>query len=66
MTIAEAAQLTANTLNPTLPIQIHGTPNPAAPLNNYVPDITRVSTELGLKVTVPLPEALRRTAAWHR
>jgi dTDP-glucose 4,6-dehydratase len=47
-------------------IQIHGTPDPAAPLNSYVPDITRAETELGLTVTVPLTEALLRTAAWHR
>jgi len=65
-TIAEAARLTAATLNPTLPIQIDGTPNPAAPLNSYVPDISRAGTELNLTVTIPLAEALRRTAAWHR
>ena len=51
MTIAEAAHLTAATLNPALPIQIDGIPNPAAPLNSYVPDITRAHTELGLRVT---------------
>jgi dTDP-glucose 4,6-dehydratase len=66
MTIAEAAHLTAATLNPTIPIQIDGTPNPAAPLNSYVPDITRAQTELNLTVTIPLEEALRRTAAWHK
>ncbi len=70
-TIAEAAHLTANTLRPdghggsTLPIQVDGTPNPAAPLNSYVPAIGRAHDELGLRVTVPLGEALRRTAAWH-
>ena len=65
MTIAEAARLTAATLNPTLPIQIDGVPNPSAPLNSYVPDITRARNELGLSITVPLTESLRRTAAWH-
>ena len=65
MTIAEAARLTAATLNPTLPIQIDGVPNPSAPLNSYVPDITRSRNELGLSITVPLTESLRRTAAWH-
>jgi nucleoside-diphosphate-sugar epimerase len=48
-----------------IPIQIDGTPNPAAPLNSYVPEITRARTELSLNVTVPLHEAIRRTAAWH-
>jgi dTDP-glucose 4,6-dehydratase len=80
MTIAEAAHLTASLLFPFrseakepassdrhhVPIQIDGNPNPAAPLNNYVPDITRARSELGLEVTIPLPEALRRTAAWHQ
>ncbi|WP_158824072.1 NAD(P)-dependent oxidoreductase [Granulicella sp. S156] len=64
-TIAEAAHLTATTLRPGLPIQIDGTPNPAAPLNSYVPSIDRAHDELGLSVTIPLNEALRRTAAWH-
>jgi nucleoside-diphosphate-sugar epimerase len=48
-----------------LPIQIDGTPIPNAPPATYVPDITRAQTELGLKVTIPLAEAIRRTAAWH-
>jgi dTDP-glucose 4,6-dehydratase len=65
MTIAEAARLTAATLNPALPIEIDGKPTPGAPLNSYVPDTTRAETELGLKVTIDLPEALRRTAEWH-
>ncbi len=70
-TIAQAAHLTANTLRPdghggsTLPIQIDGTPNPAAPLNSYVPAINRAHEELSLRVTIPLAEALQRTAAWH-
>ena len=64
-TIAEAAHLTTATLHPGLPIQIDGTPNPAATLNSYVPSIDRAHVELGLSVTIPLDEALRRTAAWH-
>lgn len=70
-TIAEAARLTATTLRSdgqggsTLPIQIDGVPNPAAPLNSYVPAIDRVREELGLRVRVPLAEALKRTARWH-
>ena len=70
-TIAAAAHLTAATLRPapgggsTLAIQIDGTPNPAAPMNSYVPSTARARTELGLRQTIPLAEALRRTAAWH-
>jgi nucleoside-diphosphate-sugar epimerase len=65
MTIAEAARLTADTLRPGLEIQIDGTPNPGAPLNSYVPEISRAEG-LGLAVRVPLDEALRRTARWYR
>jgi dTDP-glucose 4,6-dehydratase len=70
-TIAEAARLTAATLRPdghgdsSLPIRIEGQPIPGAPANNYVPDITRARQDLDLHVTVPLAEALRRTARWH-
>ncbi len=73
VTIAELARITAATLRPgsdggnfTLPIQIDGTPDPTAALNSYVPDITRATSELGLAVTIPLEEAIRRTALWHR
>jgi dTDP-glucose 4,6-dehydratase len=64
--IAEAAKLTAETLRPGLPIRINGTPDPAAPLQSYVPAVDLARDELGLAVTVPLPDALRRTAAWYR
>lgn len=71
--IAEAARLTANTLRPhptdreasTLPVGIGGKSRPDAPLNSYVPSIDRANKELGLRVTVPLSEALVRTAEWH-
>ncbi len=71
-TIAQAAQLTAATLGTgdaggnALPVKIDGISEAHAPLNSYVPSIDRVREELGLRVTVPLAEALRRTAIWHR
>ncbi len=64
-TIAQAAYLTAQTLRPGLPIQIDGTPNPNPPMNSYVPSTQRAREDLGLHQTIPLEEALRRTAAWH-
>jgi len=69
--IASGAKLVAQTLRPdgkggsTLPVHIHGVANPAAPVNSYVPSIERAYQELGLKVRIPLAEAVRRTAAWH-
>jgi nucleoside-diphosphate-sugar epimerase len=65
ISIAGLAHLTADTLHPGLSIQIDGTPIPGAPPATYVPNITRAQNELGLKVTIPLAEAIRRTAAWH-
>ncbi len=70
-TIAEAAQLTAATLrsdglrSSTLTIDIASKPKPDAPLNSYVPNIERAREELGVRVTVSLSEALKRTAEWH-
>ena len=67
--IAEAAKLTASVLRPmasgsSLKIQIDGRPAPGALLNSYVPAIERAA-QLGLRVRIPLAEALRRTALWH-
>lgn len=69
-TIAEAAQLTAATLTaatltPNPGIRLDGVATPGAPLNSYVPAIERAQQEFGLKVRVPLEEAIRRTAAWY-
>ncbi|MDE1156243.1 MAG: NAD-dependent epimerase/dehydratase family protein [Acidobacteriaceae bacterium] len=65
-TIAEAAQLTAATLHPGLPIRIDQQAKSDTPLNSYVPEIQRAQQELGLHVRIGLPEALERTAAWHK
>ena len=70
-TIAEAAHITARTLRPgpdgaaTIPIRIDGVPDPDAPMNSYVPSTARARAELGLRETIALEDALRRTAAWH-
>jgi dTDP-glucose 4,6-dehydratase len=65
-TIADAATLTAATLAPGSEVKVLGRPVPEAPPSVYVPCIQRAQTELGLRVSVPLAEALRRTAAWYR
>ena len=63
--IADAAHLTAETLRPSLAVTIAGTARPGAPMNSYVPSTERARVELGMRETINLPEALRRTAAWH-
>lgn len=47
-------------------IQVLGQPAPGAAPNQYVPDIQRATDELGLRLTVPLDEAIRRTYKWYR
>jgi dTDP-glucose 4,6-dehydratase len=64
--IAEAAKLVAAALAPELPVEIAGVASPRGSINSYVPSVERARAELGLQVSVPLDEALRRTAAWHR
>ena len=64
--ITEAAQLAAQTLAPGLPVEIAQKPTPGAAPNRYIPSIDRARTELGLRVSAPLADALRKTAAWYR
>jgi len=64
--IGALAHLTAQTLHPGLKVQIDGTPNPSAPVPTYVPSTQRAKQELALTQHIPLEEAIRRTAAWHR
>jgi dTDP-glucose 4,6-dehydratase len=45
-------------------VEIMGTPKPGARAHWHVPDLARVSTELGLEETVPLNDAIVRTARW--
>lgn len=66
ISIKELARLTANTLGTNLPITIGASPIPGTSTTTYVPDISRARAELGLSVRVPLEQAIRKTAAWHR
>jgi dTDP-glucose 4,6-dehydratase len=44
-----------------VPVQIAQSPAAGAPISRYVPDTRRIETEFGLKVEMPLTEAIRRT-----
>lgn len=65
VSIGELAQATASTLRPGLTVQIDGMPRQGQTPATYVPEIRRANDELGLRVTVPLTAALRKTAEWH-
>lgn len=62
VSIAELARRTAAVLGAP-EVEILGRPDPGWNPGRYVPSTARVRGELGLSATVPLNEAIRRTAA---
>ena len=61
ISIADLAHLVRDLLATNKPVRILGQPDPEAARNRYLPDIRKVQQQLGLRVTVPLAEAIRRT-----
>lgn len=64
ISIAGLAHLVRDNLALRKPVHILGHPDPGILRNRYVPDIRKAQQQLGLRVTVPLSEAIRRSAAW--
>lgn len=58
VSIAELAHLVRDLLASDKPVRILGSPQPAAARNRYVPDISKARRLHGLKVSVPLAEAI--------
>jgi len=65
VTIAELARAVTVEIHPQARIEVAGVPRPGAPPQRYVPSTARARAELGLEEWIDLPEAIRRTAAWH-
>jgi dTDP-glucose 4,6-dehydratase len=65
VSIRELAQVVAATLAPSTEIQVAQQALPGALPVRYVPSVERAERLLGLRETVGLEEAIRRTAAWH-
>ncbi len=63
-TIAEVAA-TVGAVCGGLEVRIAREADPGRPAARYVPEVGRAARELGLRETVPLAEAVRRTARWH-
>ncbi len=59
ISIAELAGMINSILNPTGKIRVLTTVIPGAKPVCYVPDITLAEAELGLKITIPLDEAIK-------
>jgi len=65
VSIRELAETVAATLAPATPIHIAKQAVPDAAVSRYVPSVKRAEELLGLRETVDLAEAIRRTAEWH-
>ena len=67
VSIAELAQTIAGLAEVPLPVKILQTHRPGAPVDRYVPDVTRIQQELGVQMKISLAEAIQRTAsAWQK
>jgi nucleoside-diphosphate-sugar epimerase len=65
VSILELAQAVAATLRPGTQITVAKKPVEGAAPARYVPSVERAGELLGLRETVGLEEAIRRTAAWY-
>lgn len=61
VSIAETAQVVARSVSPNIQIGILGIPNPALPVEQYVPSTKRAQNELGLTRSFFLNEGIKRT-----
>jgi dTDP-glucose 4,6-dehydratase len=61
--ISDLAAMVAG-LEPRTEVRIASAPRPGVVPERYVPDIARARTELNLTPSVPLADAILRTAAW--
>jgi dTDP-glucose 4,6-dehydratase len=66
ISIADLAYLVRNVLAPEKSVQILGKPDPSAARNRYIPDIRKTQQELGLGITIPLADSIRRSGEAHQ
>ncbi len=66
VSIADLARAVATASGASLRVEIASTATPGRSLDRYVPAVGRAETELGLRVWIPLGEAIRKTIAWQR
>ena len=64
--IGVVAQTVRDCATEPLPVQIAQAPAPVRPGSRYVPSTLKARTELGLRETVDLNEAIRRTLMWYQ
>ncbi len=66
ISIADLARMVADEVHPGLAVNLGRTPTAGAPLQQYIPEVRKAEAELGLRATIPLREAIQRTADWYR
>lgn len=66
VSILELARTVAAMLDPNTQILVAQEPAPAARPARYVPAVSRAREQLGLRETIVLEEAIRRTARWQQ
>lgn len=66
ISIRDLAQEVVNEINPGLKIEVAGRSALGAQRTQYVPEIQKAETSLGLRQTIGLRDAIRRTADWYR
>lgn len=66
VTFVELAQRIGRCLGKTLQVVVEGAPASGVLGRCYVPDVTRLSREIGFKPATSLDETLRRTITWMR
>ena len=64
LSIATLAGEVVSALPPNVEIDVARSASPGTEVQRYVPSTARAREELGLRVEVPLREAIRRTYAW--
>ena len=64
VSIAELAQQVVAALGASSAIEIAQQAKPGTPVENYVPDLKRITEELGLKACFDLETSIQRTAQW--
>jgi len=65
VSISELAHLVRDLLSPEKPVRILGSPQPLGVRHRYVPDIQKIQTLHGLRVSVPLSKAIVSAARAH-
>lgn len=66
VSIRELAEVVVGSTSEAIPIHVLGHADAGRAPSRYVPNVTRAEEELGLRVWIPLDEAVRRTYEFHR